>query len=151
VRPPPLKRQLLDSVASSSQTALLSVSVQPQIIPPSLVGFDLAANTSQPNVTIVPTTVDQKPAQNPAQSSPLPVSEQPLPITYPQDSVVPQNHSRTRSPGVGTVTGSEEEAVVYNFPRLLEDPTGRLRESTYFVISCSRFYFRYQYMASASD
>jgi hypothetical protein len=138
VPPPPLKRQLLDNSSVSSPTAPQPTNVQPPIIPPSLVGFDLVANKPQPTVPFLPTSAHHTPAQ----PSPLPISSQPLPIKYRQDTVVPQNCSRIRSPGVGTILGPEEEAVVYNFPRLLEDPTGRLRKSTFFPSCAHEFSLR---------
>jgi hypothetical protein len=96
-------------------------------MPPNLVGFDPIANALQSLATpALPT-----PLQHSAQASPFPIIEQPVPIDYKLDSVEPQNPSRVRSPGRGHVIGTEEEAVVYNFPRLLKDPTGRLRKSTF--------------------
>jgi hypothetical protein len=138
VRSPPLKRQLLDNGSASSPTVPQSINVQPSIIPPSLAGFDPVANTPQPTVPFLPPSAHHTPAQ----PSPLSISSQPLPIDYRQDTVVPQNSSCIRSPGVGAIVGPEEEAVVYNFPRLLEDPTGRLRKSTFFPSYAPEFSLR---------
>jgi len=94
------------------------------------VGFDPIANALQPTPQSLPTPALLTPIQHPVQAVPFPIIGQPVPIDYKIDSDEPQNPSRVRSPGGGHVISAEEEAVVYNFPRLLEDPTGRLRKST---------------------
>jgi hypothetical protein len=95
------------------------------------VGFDPIANALQPTPQPLPTSALLTPIQHPAQAVPFPIIGQPMPIDYKIDSAESQNPSRVRSPGGEHVIGTEEEAVVYNFPRLLEDPTGRLRKSTF--------------------
>jgi len=99
-----------------------------------LVGADPTANALQPALQLIPTPALLTPLQHPAQSSPFLIVAQTVPIDHKPDSIEPQNPSRARSPGGEHVIGAEEEAVVYNFPRLLEDPTGRLRKLT-FVLS----------------
>ena len=96
-----------------------------------MAGFDPVANALQPALQPLPTLALLTPLRHPAGPIPLPIIGQPVSIDHKLDSVEPQHPSRVRSPEGGNVIGAEEEAVVYNFPRLLEDPTGRLRKSTF--------------------
>ncbi len=78
-----------------------------------------------------PTFTTEQLPQLTAQSTGFP----PGPPADPNDFQPPANVADKLSNGVPRNkdgNGYDEEAVVYNFPRLLEDPTGRLRKLALF-------------------